>query len=271
MKKSLKPLHAPPPKLSSPMKTAMRAASHALALGTLLVGGAVWTISQQHPLYAKTVQDFETARRVVDARTDRRTIPYRSGPDAVHPRPRSGVPYCRRDLDQARKENSIRRFSSACSSRRRHTGSARAQPVGARGLMQVMPLHSGSGWGCGSKDLSTCEENIGHGVQILKQAIADAPDMRRALLGTMAACAVAIRLTATPTTTRSWTRGPDRREDAAGENPEERVRLSGKKSRCQAHRLFFFVMSSKPYWVLASSLLGIALAGRSFGSLSLTQ
>src|SRR5258705_11836558 len=52
VKKSLKPLHAPPPKLSSPMKTAMRTASHALALGTLLVGGAVWTISQQHPLYA---------------------------------------------------------------------------------------------------------------------------------------------------------------------------------------------------------------------------
>jgi len=35
VKKSLKPLHAPPPKLSSPMKTAMRAASHALALGVL--------------------------------------------------------------------------------------------------------------------------------------------------------------------------------------------------------------------------------------------
>ena len=52
MKKSLKPLNAPPPKLSSPWKSALHTATHAVALGGLLVGGAVWTISQQHPLYA---------------------------------------------------------------------------------------------------------------------------------------------------------------------------------------------------------------------------
>jgi hypothetical protein len=53
--------------------------------------------------------------------------------------------------------------------------------VGARGLMQVMPFHGGK-WGCGSKDLYDIESNICHGVKILKQAIADAPNMRVALL-----------------------------------------------------------------------------------------
>jgi soluble lytic murein transglycosylase-like protein len=53
--------------------------------------------------------------------------------------------------------------------------------VSARGLMQVMPIHSGN-WGCGSKDLFDVESNICHGVQILKQAMNDAPNMRKALL-----------------------------------------------------------------------------------------
>lgn len=53
--------------------------------------------------------------------------------------------------------------------------------VGARGLMQVMPFHSGK-WGCGSADLFNIEANICHGVRILKQAIAEAPNMRVALL-----------------------------------------------------------------------------------------
>jgi soluble lytic murein transglycosylase-like protein len=47
--------------------------------------------------------------------------------------------------------------------------------------MQVMPLHSGK-WGCGSKDLFDIESNICHGVQILKQAMIDAPNTRVALL-----------------------------------------------------------------------------------------
>lgn len=53
--------------------------------------------------------------------------------------------------------------------------------VGARGLMQVMPFHSGK-WGCGSGDLFNIEANICHGVKILKQAIEQTPNMRLALL-----------------------------------------------------------------------------------------
>ena len=53
--------------------------------------------------------------------------------------------------------------------------------VGARGLMQVMPFHSGK-WGCSSGDLFNIEANICHGVHILKQAIAETPNVRVALL-----------------------------------------------------------------------------------------
>ena len=49
------------------MKTAIRAASHALALGALLVSGAVWTISQQHPLYANPGRLLRLPAAVVDA------------------------------------------------------------------------------------------------------------------------------------------------------------------------------------------------------------
>jgi soluble lytic murein transglycosylase-like protein len=53
--------------------------------------------------------------------------------------------------------------------------------VGARGLMQVMPFHSGK-WGCGSRDLFDIEANICHGVHILEQNLKDEPNLNRALL-----------------------------------------------------------------------------------------
>ncbi|MBA3656238.1 MAG: lytic transglycosylase domain-containing protein [Gemmatimonadaceae bacterium] len=53
--------------------------------------------------------------------------------------------------------------------------------VGARGLMQVMPFHSGK-WGCGSHDLFDIEANICHGVRILEQNLKDERNLDRALL-----------------------------------------------------------------------------------------
>ena len=183
MKKSLKPLNAPPPKLSSPMKTAMRAASHALALGVLLVSGAVWTISQQHPLYANPGKLLRLPAAVVDASqpteqafrigevlnqyTHDRALAFRIA-DAL--------------MDQAEKEH----IDPALLVGVLLTEDATLDPharssVGARGLMQVMPLHSGK-WGCGSSDLFNIESNICHGVQILKEAMRSAPNTRVALL-----------------------------------------------------------------------------------------
>ena len=166
MKKSLKPLNAPPPKLSSPMKTAMRAASHALALGVLLVSGAVWTISQQHPLYANPGKLLRLPAAIVDA----------SQPTEQAFRIADAL------VDQADKEH----IDPALLVGVLLTEDATLDPharssVGARGLMQVMPLHSGK-WGCGSSDLFNIESNICHGVQILKEAMRSAPNTRVALL-----------------------------------------------------------------------------------------
>jgi soluble lytic murein transglycosylase-like protein len=183
VKKSLKPLNAPPPKLSSPMKTAMRAASHALALGVLLVSGAVWTISQQHPLYANPGKLLRLPAAIVDAAqpteqafrigevlnqyTHDRALAFRIA-DAL--------------VDQAEKEH----IDPALLVGVLLTEDATLDPharssVGARGLMQVMPLHGGK-WGCGSSDLFNIESNICHGVQILKEAMRSAPNTRVALL-----------------------------------------------------------------------------------------
>jgi soluble lytic murein transglycosylase-like protein len=55
-------------------------------------------------------------------------------------------------------------------------------PVGAVGLMQVMPFHAG-GWGCESDDLTDPEANVCHGTRILADALRRFDgDLERALL-----------------------------------------------------------------------------------------
>ena len=53
--------------------------------------------------------------------------------------------------------------------------------VGARGLMQVMPLHRGR-WGCGSSNLYDVEANICHGVQIFADLLKRTSSTETALL-----------------------------------------------------------------------------------------
>jgi soluble lytic murein transglycosylase-like protein len=165
------------------MKTAMRAASHALALGVLLVSGAVWTISQQHPLYANPGKLLRLPAAIVDASqpteqafrigevlnqyTHDRALAFRIA-DAL--------------VDQADKEHIDPALLVGVLLTEDETLDPHARSsVGARGLMQVMPLHSGK-WGCGSSDLFNIESNICHGVQILKEAMRSAPNTRVALL-----------------------------------------------------------------------------------------
>lgn len=53
-------------------------------------------------------------------------------------------------------------------------------PVGARGLMQVMPFHAGK-WGCGSADLFDVESNICHGVAVLADNLSHSRSLPQAL------------------------------------------------------------------------------------------
>lgn len=53
--------------------------------------------------------------------------------------------------------------------------------VGATGLMQVMPFHSGQWRGCKSRDLYNIESNICYGVSVLADNIKRAPNLRTAL------------------------------------------------------------------------------------------
>ncbi|MEO5589754.1 MAG: transglycosylase SLT domain-containing protein [Gemmatimonadaceae bacterium] len=53
--------------------------------------------------------------------------------------------------------------------------------VGARGLMQVMPLHAGK-WGCPSPDLFDVEANICHGVAVLSDNLSHSRTLPQALL-----------------------------------------------------------------------------------------
>jgi len=161
----------------------MRAASHALALGALLVGGAVWTISQQHPVYANPGKLLRLPAAVVDASRPTEQA-FRIGEFLTQYTHDRGLAFRIADAlaDQAAKEKIDPALLVGVLLTEDATLDPRARSsVGARGLMQVMPLHSGK-WGCGSSDLFNIETNICHGVQILKQAMLDAPNTRLALL-----------------------------------------------------------------------------------------
>jgi soluble lytic murein transglycosylase-like protein len=162
----------------------MSAVTHAFALGALLVGGAVWTISQQHPLYANPGKLLRLPAAVVDASqpteqafrigevlnqyTHDRALAFRIA-DAL--------------VDQAEKE----KIDPALLVGVLLTEDATLDPharssVGARGLMQVMPFHAGKWKECPSSDLADITSNICYGTSILAQYIKKTPNIQKALL-----------------------------------------------------------------------------------------
>ncbi|HXG69369.1 MAG TPA: lytic transglycosylase domain-containing protein [Gemmatimonadaceae bacterium] len=182
MKKSLTPLDAPPPTLASPFRNALRVAAQAVALAGLLVGGAVWTIDQHQPLYANPGKLIKLPVAVVHAMRPSEEAYRMASVISGYTKDR-GLAFQIADalVSIGRKENLDPTLLLGIMVTESRFNPRAKSFVGARGLMQVMPVHAG-GWGCGSRDLFDVETNICHGVAVLKQAVKDAPNMRSALL-----------------------------------------------------------------------------------------
>lgn len=162
-------------------KRALRLAAQFVALALLLGAGTVWTIQHQRPFLqpqtmtlpvsvVEPTKPTEEAFRIgqfLGRYTQDRGIAFRVADALVHEGHKQNI-------------NPELLVGVLLTEDPELNPSARSH-VGATGLMQVMPFHGGK-WGCGSNDLYNIESNICHGVKILKQAIAGAPNMRLALL-----------------------------------------------------------------------------------------
>lgn len=156
-------------------------AGQALLLGFLLAAGTIWTINQQHPRYTKPAELIQLPVAVISAGRS---------PDEAFRIGQILRRYTRNPVVADRVANAVVREGQ-----RNHIDPSllvgmilvesemnpRARSfVGARGLMQVMPVHRGQ-WGCGSSDLYNIESNICHGVSVLADNIKRAPNLRVAL------------------------------------------------------------------------------------------
>ena len=162
-------------------KRALRLTAHFFALACLLAAGTVWTIQHQRPVYQPKAMTLPVSLVEPTKPTEEA---FRIGQFLGRYTQDRGVAF--RVADALVREGNKQNISPELLVGVVLTEDPELNPtarshVGAKGLMQVMPFHGGK-WGCGSNDLFNIESNICHGVKILKQAIAEAPNMRLALL-----------------------------------------------------------------------------------------
>lgn len=162
------------------VRRALKVVTHFLALALLLAAGTVWTVQHQrdlmHPMMTLPVSVVEPTKPTEEA--------FRIGQFLGRYTQDRGIAFRVADalvLEGHKQNISPELLVGVVLTEDPELNPAARSHVGATGLMQVMPFHSGK-WGCGSPDLYNIEANICHGVKILKQAIADAPNMRVALL-----------------------------------------------------------------------------------------
>ena len=164
-------------------KRYLSAVANVVAPGALLVAGTVWTVSQEHPKYTRPAELMKLPGALIHAQTPTQEA-FRIG--QVLRRYTKNEDVADRIADALVVEGRKKNIDPALLVGVMLIEDAKLDPraksnVGARGLMQVMPFHSGQ-WGCGSKDLFNIESNICHGVSVLAQTMKQTKNLNRALL-----------------------------------------------------------------------------------------
>ena len=186
----------------------VRSIAQGLTVGALLFAAFAWAINRPDDV-AMLTGLLELPRSVVSAPFGSGDVPVRqsslsfvsravadAGPDLSAPVTRRIAAVLRRYAKDDRVAD--RAAAAVVSEGRKHnvdpmllvglmlTENAKIDPrarsnVGAAGLMQIMPFHSGK-WGCASRNLLNIESNVCHGVSILAKYIRTSPNLNKALL-----------------------------------------------------------------------------------------
>jgi hypothetical protein len=164
-------------------KKYLSAVANVVAPAALLVAGTIWTVSQEHPSYTRPAELMKLPGALIHAQTPTQEA-FRIG--QVLRRYTKNEEVADRIADALVVEGRKKDIDPVLLVGVLLTEDAKLDPrarsnVGARGLMQVMPFHSGQ-WGCGSKDLFNIESNICHGVSVLAQTMKSTKNLNRALL-----------------------------------------------------------------------------------------
>lgn len=175
----------------------LKASLHGLGAAILLAAGTVWTLRQQNPKFLKPGQLLNLPAAVVTAKPPG-TEPYELPTDAKAleevMRVRHALLRYTRDTVRAQRiatavvaEGGKRNLNPALLIGVLLTEDVTLNPrarsfVGARGLMQVMPMHAGKWKQCPSADLFAIENNICYGTSILADFVKRSPNLNRALL-----------------------------------------------------------------------------------------
>jgi soluble lytic murein transglycosylase-like protein len=161
----------------------VRTATQAALAVLLLAGGVVYTLHQQQLRWARPGDLLQMPAAVVRADTPDQQVQRVAAVLRLHTRDAAHAERVARALVY---EGGRRNIDPALLIGVLLTEEATLNPqarssVGARGLMQVMPFHSGK-YGCSSPDLFNVEANICHGVAILSEYMGRSQNIERALL-----------------------------------------------------------------------------------------
>jgi soluble lytic murein transglycosylase-like protein len=164
-------------------RRAVRTAAQAVFASALLVGGTFYTVRQQQLRWARPGDLLSMPGMLVKAETPDEAVERVAAvlrlhtKDSVHAqRIARALVYegGRKNIDPALLIGVLLTEEATLNPKARSF-------VGARGLMQVMPFHSGQ-YGCSSPDLFNVEANICHGVAILSEYMGKSRNIERALL-----------------------------------------------------------------------------------------